>query len=224
MIRGVIFDVDGTLVNFAFDVVGTRKAIIEELKRRGYDTSDITTTSLTQVILATARRQIESGFVRDDFRNLRSKIFSMLDAYELHSAEGARPLEGTIETLGALRRSSIRLGIVTNNGRLGTSATLSRSGLLSFFEFVLTREDVPAMKPEPDGILQALRIFSLSRGEVLYVGDSVSDINAASSAGVRIVSVATGSYSLAKLVGESPDLLLGSISDLPYLIESLRGE
>ncbi len=43
MIRAVIFDVDGTLVTFTFDIAGTRRALIGELISRGYSTSDLTT-------------------------------------------------------------------------------------------------------------------------------------------------------------------------------------
>src|SRR5881296_2299510 len=117
MIRAVIFDVDGTLVTFTFDVVGSRAAIIRELLRRGYSTSSLTTTSATQEILDSAKEQIDSGRVKDDYENLRSRVFSMLDRFELDSAREAKPLQGISRTLEALRLSSIRLGALTNSGR-----------------------------------------------------------------------------------------------------------
>ena len=67
MIRAVIFDVDGTLVTFTFDIVGTRSALIGELLSRGYSTTNLTTTTLTQVILDSAKEQIDSVQVKDDY-------------------------------------------------------------------------------------------------------------------------------------------------------------
>ena len=86
MIRAVIFDVDGTLVTFTFDIVGTRSALIGELLGRGYSTTNLTTTTLTQVILDSAKEQIDSGQVKDDYQTLRSRVYSMLDRFELDSA------------------------------------------------------------------------------------------------------------------------------------------
>src|SRR6266852_4220331 len=143
MIRAVIFDVHGTLVTFTIDIVGTRSALIGELISRGYSTSDLTTTTLTQVILDSAKEQIESGRVKDDYQALRSRVFSMLDRFELDSAKEAKPIHGTLTTLEGLRLSSIRLGALTNSGRAGATRVLKRGGLMNVFELILTRDDVP---------------------------------------------------------------------------------
>ncbi len=221
MIRAVVFDVDGTLVTFTFDVPGTRTAIIKELVRRGYSASNLTTTTPTQDILDSAKEQVDSGRVKDDYENLRSTIFSMLDRFELDSAKKAKPIHGIAENLETLRLSSIRLGALTNGGRVVARAILKRSGLDHVFELVLSRDDVPAMKPRPDGILRALELLRLSKDELLYVGDSVYDVRAANAAGVKIASVATGTYSIERLGAEGPDFVMSSISELPTLLQNL---
>ncbi|TLY12238.1 MAG: HAD family hydrolase, partial [Thaumarchaeota archaeon] len=81
--------------------------------------------------------------------------------------------------------------------------------------------DVPAMKPKPDGILRALDLLNLSKDELLCVGDSVIDIQAADAAGVRVASVATGNYSCERLQAEGADLIMSSISELPALLRTL---
>jgi len=217
MIRAVIFDVDGTLVTFTFDIVGTRSALIGELLSRGYSTTSLTTTTLTQVILDSAKEQIDSGQVKDDYQTLRSRVYSMLDRFELDS----KPIHGTLKTLKTLRLSSIRLGALTNSGRAGATKVLKKGGLMNVFELILTRDDVPAMKPKPDGILRALDLLNLSKDELLCVGDSVIDIQAADAAGVRVASVATGNYSRERLQAEGADLIMSSISELPALLRTL---
>jgi len=220
MIRAVIFDVDGTLVTFNFNVAGSRKAMIAELTRRGYDTRGLTASTPTQQFLDIAKAQADPRSRGEDQEDLKAKIFSILDDFETESVKKAVTQVGAISTLQTLKRSRIRLGAVTNSGRAGTEAVLKKVALRGFFEFVLTREDVPAMKPEPDGILRAVALLRLPKEEVLYVGDSVYDVRAAKRAEVRIASVPTGTYSASRLLDESPDILMNSITDLPRILES----
>jgi phosphoglycolate phosphatase len=219
MTRAVLFDVDGTLVSYTFDVVGTRMVLIGELTRLGFDVSALNTTSLTQLILDAARSQIDAGRVNADYKSVKSHFYSILDGFEEQSAREARPLDGVHETLGKLQ-GSVRLGVLTNSGRRATNVALRRAGLVDYFDIILTRDDVPEMKPRSDGLRKAVSMLSVSGSDVLYVGDSVSDIKAARSAGVKVASVVTGSYSAEKLRLEGPDYLIYSIREVPDLISA----
>ncbi len=217
MTRAVLFDVDGTLVSFTFDVVGTRTVLIRELVKLGFDTSTLGSTSLTQVILDTAGEQIKAGRVKADYQSLRSRFYSILDGFEEKSALESRPMEGVSETLKKLSES-VRLGVLTNSGGRATTLVLEKGGLAEYFEFILTRDDVPAMKPSSDGLIKAVSILSVPSSEVLYVGDSVADIKAGKGAGVKVASVITERYTVEKLRSEGPDYLIHSIRDVPKLI------
>jgi phosphoglycolate phosphatase len=217
MTRAVLFDVDGTLVTFNFDVPGTRKVMIGELASLGFDTSTLNAATLTQVILDAARAQIEARRVHVDYQSLRSHFYSILDGFEEQSAREARPMDGVSETLRKLK-ASVRLGVLTNSGRRATNLVLGKAGLIDYFDIILTRDDVPEMKPSSGGLRKAVSMLSVPCSEVLYVGDSVSDIRAAKSAGVKVASVVTGSYGAEKLKSEEPDYLIYSIRDVPSLI------
>ncbi len=212
-----MFDVDGTLVSFTFDVVGTRTVMIGELVKLGFDTSELSSSTLTQVILDTARAQINAGRVNADYQWLRSRFYSILDGFEEKSAREARPMEGAIATLRKLRES-VRLGVLTNSGRRATNLVLKNGGLADCFEFILTRDDVPAMKPSSDGLVKAVSMLSVPSSEVLYVGDSVADIKAGKGAGVKVAAVVTGNYTAERLRSEGPDYVIRSIRDVPNLI------
>jgi len=213
-----VFDIDGTLVTFNFDVQGTRVAIIEELTNRGFDTTGLGMTTPTQTMVDTARMQVESGKVRAEFDEVRAKLFSILDASEMESSRTISVFPGTRETLDYLSSKSVRLGVLTNSGRRAAAEVLRRAGLEGCFEFVLCREDVAMMKPRPDGLVRAISILGMPRDRIFYVGDSRYDIIAAKQAGLRVVAVTTGKYNETRLKEEGADYVISSISELPGLL------
>jgi phosphoglycolate phosphatase len=115
----------------------------------------------------------------------------------------------------------ITLALLTNSGRAATKYALEGLGLDRYFAKSFTRDDLPAMKPRPEGITSALKALGLDRSEVLYVGDSPTDIMASKRAGVRIASVATERYHLDALAKLDPDYALGSLSELEKLVPRL---
>lgn len=213
-----VFDIDGTLVAFKFDVKGTREAIIEELSRKGFDTSKLDLTTPTQAMVDAARTQVESGKVRADFDEVRGKLYAILDASEMESSKGASVFPGTRETLDYLRSKKVRLGVLTNSGRRAAAEILRRAGLHDCFEFVLCRDDVSMMKPKPDGLVMAISLLGMQRDHVFYVGDSKYDIIAAKEAGLRVIAVPSGNYSEARLKEEGADYVISSLSELPRLL------
>lgn len=213
MVVAAIFDIDGTLVTFKFDTQGTRKLILAELRARGVDTTGLDLSTPTQSILDAAKARMQTdGTV--GYESFLRKAFSILDTFELEGVASTVAFPGTRETLQKLKSMGVRLGVLTNSGRLAASEALSRSHLLDCFEFVLTRDDTEAMKPRPDGLLEAVEMLSLPKASVFYVGDTPLDIVAARRAGIRIVSVTTGNYSADRLRDEGADFVIASISEL----------
>jgi len=218
MSPAVLFDLDGTLVSFNFDVKGSRQALLEELSRRGFDVSGFNLTLPTQDILDGAMSQVADGRVERDFAPVRAALYSILDAFELEGSQKSVPFGDTLETLQELARRGVRLAVVTNSGRTATIALLKRHDLLGCFEFVLTRDDVERLKPDPDGLMKALAMLSLPASDAIFVGDSVLDIQAAKRAGLKVISVATGNYTAEKLRAGGADTVIGRMSELPEVI------
>ncbi len=206
-------------MSFEFDVVGTRRAIYTELRRSGYEARGLDDRTPTQSILDKVREQAETGKGKVGYAFVRSRIYSLLDRFEQASAEGAIALPGVREALAELKRSSL-LGVVTNSGRRAAVSVLQRNGLLDFFDLLLTRDEVSAMKPRPDGILQAIAVLGISKKDSLYVGDSIYDVMAARGAGVLVASVSSGNYDQTRLSDERPDYLMGSLTDLVGILSA----
>ena len=216
MVVAAIFDIDGTLVSFKFDAEGVRTALIGELRARGVDTTGLSLSNPTQTILDTAKARMapEGG----GYADYRRKVFDILDNFELRDVASTKPFPGIREVLVGLKAKGVRLAVLTNSGRKAATRSLTIAGLLGIFEFVLTRNDTETMKPRPEGLLRAISMLSLPKDDVYYVGDTPYDVMAAKGAGVKSVSVATGSYLPDRLSAEGPDFVISSISELSSVL------
>jgi pyrophosphatase PpaX len=153
--------------------------------------------------------------VKADFPEVKRRLYSILDGFELESGKSVAAFPGVKEVLASLVAKPVKLALLTNSGRRASSKLLERSSLSGFFAFVLTRDDVDAMKPRPEGLSQAVTKFGLPKERVVYVGDSPYDIMAAKAAGLKVVSVATGNYRADRLRMEGADYVVDSLADLP---------
>jgi HAD superfamily hydrolase (TIGR01509 family) len=217
MAVAAIFDLDGTLVTFKLDIREWRKVIIEVMSKRGFDTSGVDLLTPTQQILDRAKAQVPPGET-ERYDSLRREAFSILDSLELEGAKSASAFPGTGEVLRLLKSRGFRLGLLTNSGRAAASLSLNRWGLLVLFELVLTRDDIDAMKPSPEGLTKAARVLGVQPDQAYYVGDSVYDVMAAKAAGMKSIAVATGNYAADRLKVEGADYVISALSELPKVL------
>jgi phosphoglycolate phosphatase len=216
LIEGLLFDVDGTLVSLKVEVEKLRSTTAAAFVSGGFDISVIDPGKLsTQDMIDVARGQFESGAVAADYASFRRNLFTALDQIEMEWNALAEPIDGTAEVLARLRESGrVKLATLTNSGRAPSDWLLRRYDLLKYFDYTFTRDDVPALKPRPDGIRTALQVIGLPAEKVLFVGDSWIDVRAANTAGVKVASVTTGRYTLERLREEGSDYVLDSLAGL----------
>jgi phosphoglycolate phosphatase len=213
-----LFDIDGTLVTFTFDVRHSREALLREMWTRGFAAEGLGLATPTQVIIDAAYDQVEQGLVKADFEDLRHRFYEILDDFEMASVSSTSILPGVTESLAHLKSKGVRLAVVTNSGRKAATVALDRAGLTDIFEFVLTRDETLSLKPRPEGLQKAVLMLGVPVSDVYYVGDSTMDIIAAREAGLKVISVATGSYSEDRLRSEGADFVVSSMQDLPRVI------
>ncbi len=158
LLRGVIFDLDGTLVDSRLDFEAIRR--------------DMGLPAGVPILEAVA--QTESAAERE-------RLQAILHRHELVGAEQATLFEGVPEFLQWLAANGLRRAVLTRNSRASTGIVLARLGLQ--FELILTREDAPP-KPDPAGLLHISQAWNIPPAELLFCGDYVFDLEAGSRAGM----------------------------------------
>ena len=103
--------------------------------------------------------------------------------------DSPRLYPGVVDTVERYFARGIRLGVVTTTWRANVAAVLDASKIADRFEFVIAKEDVRAMKPDPEAFALALKRLKLSAGSAIALEDSPSGIASARAAGLRVVAI-----------------------------------
>ncbi|MBV9349219.1 MAG: HAD family hydrolase [Patescibacteria group bacterium] len=145
----------------------------------------------------------------------QAEMIEYAKARSLETLSDIGLIEGAYETL-ALLTKDYRLAMVTSRGRSTTEMLLERHTLGKFFEIVVTRDEVSASKPDPEGILLALNSLRVPAGSAVYVGDAPADIQAAQAACVHSILISKGTEDY------GADDRIEVIAQLPALLQRLK--
>ncbi len=209
---------DGTITKFNLDYMAARRRALEELEKLGLRTPEMT----EQVNLFVILQELKDSCEPEKFSKLRSTFYGFFEEMELKAAEDVSIYPGAEKTLQELHAKHLKIGLVTNNSRAGTELTLKRHHLEPFLDAVVTRDDCEEMKPASAPIKKILAQLGVSTEAAILVGDGVMDIMAAKAAGLISVAVSTGPFPIERILKAEPDYILGSINELPTLIELLE--
>lgn len=188
MIRGLVFDVDGVLLDSA--TVLSRaydEALVENgLPARGTEYS----MQFMGMELHEWTRNMLPREMRQDDIMVEKVSFSVTRSYEEQGGrEKSGPYPEVKAALSGLEDDGFSLAVATNNTKETAMAILARLDALKFFEFVATVSDTGKPKPEPDMLLLAAEKIGCKPEETLFVGDSSTDMITGQRAGIKTVLV-----------------------------------
>lgn len=216
--KAVIFDLDGTLVEFKLRVNDAKLEIISRLKELGLDPGNLSPEDSIQTLISKATSM--NGVVDKALNELiRSEVFKIMEKFELEAASIPSPRNDALKVLKNLKSMNVMVAVATNSCRKATLLVLQKCGMLTYVDAVVTRDDVERIKPANDLLKKALNLLGVSSEETVYVGDSVYDIEAAKSMGVKSIAVLGGVHSEDVLVEKQPDFIIKSLSELLNIIQ-----
>ena len=185
-IRGVVFDMDGVVVD---SHPGHRRAWKKFLQSVGRDATD---TELDVILDGHKREEILRRFFGDLSPETITEYGARKDQMLRELDEELRPIAGVVDFLGSLRRAGTRIGLATSASHKRTHATISELGLTHYFDAIVTGDEVACGKPDPSIYRVAAEGLREAPRNLVAIEDAAAGVKAATAAGMRCVGLAFG--------------------------------
>jgi len=209
--KAVLFDLEGTLVDFQWKMDEAVGEAIKALSIFGFDIAVFSGSDYAALFNKAMEESQRLGF---SVERVREKIEEIYDRFDMDALSRWTPKNDAAYILENLINRGILTGLVTNAGQKAVSLLLRRFDLDGLLRPVITRNSVEKLKPEGEGLHQALGALKAGQGETLFVGDSVTDILASKAAGVDIAIIPGGESSREEIAAHCSDFILGSLSEI----------
>ncbi len=213
----LIFDLDGTLVDTAPDLLGATNAVLDWAGRSRIDPE-----SLRHMVGFGARALIEQAMAATGPGVTQTALPGLIDIfiahYRDHIADFSQPFAGVEATLDTLKAAGWRMGVLTNKPAELARPLLEKLGMMDYFQAVYGAGRKSYTKPDPQ-IFHDI-VLDCGGGKAVMIGDSITDLSTARAANAPCILMSYGYTAVpaAKLGG---DLVLDDFTHLPQALEKL---
>jgi phosphoglycolate phosphatase len=217
--RTLVFDLDGTLVDTAPDLISALNFV---LGREGL--APVPLARARNLIGAGARKLIERGLELGDravdVDDLNRLMKDFVAYYAEHIADQSRPFEGLDAALNELEAQGFRFAVCTNKLEWLSKLLLDKLGLSRRFAAICGADTFGVAKPDPVILRQTLARAGGPLSGAIMVGDAGPDVGVARRAGIPVIGVEFG-YTDVPIAELKPDRLIGHMRELPAAVNSL---
>ncbi len=213
-VKAVFFDVDGTLLD-------TSEFIFQAFEH------SFKTHGLSSVARGEMAKQIGKplSICYQLFTSLE-EVGHLMESHNLFQSANihlAVPFPNTRVTLRKLKQKNIDLAVISARTRKSLLNTLTIGRIAEYFDVIYTPDEIVSMKPHPEAVIKALDYFKLKPEDALMVGDTISDIQAGMSAGVKTVAAAYGFHGK-EIEQVNPNFVIYDIKELLSIVSMPIGE
>lgn len=190
MIKAVIFDLDGTLADTLESIAYCAN---ETLKRQGF--APIEKQEYRYLVGDGAATLVERALKQSG--DIKLEHFSQAmqdytDIFEEYCMYQVKPYEGIVKTLEELKRAGVKIAVLSNKPHPRTLKVIADLFGPEMFDVVAGQKPEVEKKPSPEGVYAILKELNLGKEEVMYVGDTNTDMKTGKSAGVFTIGVLWG--------------------------------
>src|SRR5690348_2610342 len=187
-----MIDLDGTLLDTAQDLAEAANMMLRELGRSELP-QEVIQSYIGKGVQRLVKRTLTGHLDGEPDPELFRRAMPMYERdYGITLCHNTRPYPGVLEGLEALYKGGFRLACVTNKAEAFTLPLLRATGLVDYFDIVLSGDSLPRKKPDPLPLLHACDHFRIQTSEMLLIGDSLNDTQAARAAGCHVFCVPYG--------------------------------
>lgn len=211
MLKAILFDLDGTLLNTNQLISSSFRHAFRTMLPDLVVTDEMIIECIGPTLSQTASKyypQCPSSFI-ECYRG----------HYKKYHDEMIEVFPGVIEMLDYLKSLNLKLVVVTSKKRDMTIKALQYMKMDTYFDYIVTSDDVVNPKPDAEPIQQVLTYYQLNPNECLMVGDNSHDIECAKNAKVKSVAVAWAMRGVDYLKKYNPDYIINETKDLLTIIQ-----
>jgi HAD superfamily hydrolase (TIGR01549 family) len=221
-IKGIVFDLDGTLIHSTIDFPKMKRRMIAILEDNDIPKGMLTHRQTTVVILARAEEIWRShGKEEETIAEIKEALEETMNRGELEAISTVNEVEGASETLRWLKEKGYKLAILTRSHHPYAVEALQKIRVHQYFDSILGRGETPRPKPYAEALRHASNIMGLKIDEIVFVGDNHIDHASAVNADCLFIGVRTGPRGDASWAENWPEVLLDSVVDLPGYLDSI---
>lgn len=209
VVRAVVFDLDGTLVDSRRDIAEAANHALEKSGRARLSHAELESyvgDGAPPLLARAARLDVTDP-------KTTAMVADFLDYYAAHPVDYTTLMPGAMAALSAL--AHYPLGVCTNKPRRTSLAVLEGLGLSNRFGSLVAGDDLPQRKPHPSMLLEAARQLGVPIANVVMVGDGPQDVESGRAAGAFTVGVRGGIQAVERLVASRPGALIETLAELP---------
>ena len=177
IVKLVIFDLDGTLVNSDKTVIRILNTIRKDLTLPALKSKDIS------FFLSLGGEEMMSKIIGNDL-DAKKYLGVFRQRYLEDSLGNENLFDGVVAYLNHLKNKNIKMAVFTNKPKDLTNKTLKRHKIFNYFNYVVTSDDLEFKKPSPDGCYKLIEMSSILPQNIIMIGDSELDQKAANSASI----------------------------------------
>jgi phosphoglycolate phosphatase len=217
--RTVVFDLDGTLVDTAPDLISALNFVLDS-----EGLPPVPLKSARNMIGAGARKLIERGLELEGCTTSTDDVDRLMrdfiDYYAAHIADASRPFEGLEAALDDLEAQGYRFAVCTNKLEWLSKRLLDQLGLSGRFAAICGADTFGVAKPDPVILQQTVARAGGQLATTIMVGDAGPDVGVARRAAIPVIGVEFG-YTDVPIAELKPDRLIGHMRELPAAVKSL---
>jgi phosphoglycolate phosphatase len=210
-VDAVLFDFEGTLVDFQWKLADAVAETLEMLQAMGFPRDGILSRKFS-TLMPEAMQMAGAIGLQPEY--VREQIGIVYDKFDQDALTRWKLRPDILILLELLKKNGVRRALVSNVGEKALTEALSKLRLEEFFEVCVNRNSVTYPKPNSEGINLALDKLGVQRGKSVFVGDSLDDINAARNAGLRVIIIADGENLREEILAARPERIIHGYEEL----------